>query len=120
MRTSWPFASSRSTVWEPMKPAPPVTRILILKICHHLRAVEIEAIVHLVEPLGGEGSANTRLAAVGAVEHEKSTTTGADDLPADRTGRPGELVPPVDAWVADQRGAALFRLPVLVQHQAKC
>src|SRR4051794_28541896 len=25
-RTSWPSASSRSTMWEPMKPPPPVTR----------------------------------------------------------------------------------------------
>src|SRR5207248_6171689 len=33
MRTSWPRASKRSTVWEPIKPAPPVTRTFIYSSC---------------------------------------------------------------------------------------
>src|SRR3954451_15953081 len=44
-RTSWPSASSASTTWEPMNPAPPVTRIGPGTAAHAIASVSVREVI---------------------------------------------------------------------------
>src|SRR3954453_3608071 len=44
-RTSWPSASSASTTWEPMNPAPPVTRIGPGTAAHAIASVSVPEVI---------------------------------------------------------------------------